>query len=731
MRNYLFGFLLLVPSVSDATVYWAAVGGNNAAVCTAIDSVGTPDAPGTDPGSYGTISRAAECATVAGDVVNIKNNGEYTGANNRIDTAFSSGTVTAAGLKSGTGESVRTYIQGDPSGARPTVSGGSFYCTFKGAARNWITIRHLTLDESETSGACAGTIGIEGTNVTVTDVEILNSAHNNIIIGTSCISVSCTHTESQYAVISNSVLHGGLGSGNRYGIYNTQNNVTIDRVNFYDFKGYAIHNYSDFGPVNNATISRNYIHGAAMSTQSGYAASCTGVITNGSGTVVTRNVIDLSTCEAGADVGSSHGIWVGFQASASVIATHNLIYAPRGHGLRIGSSPTGAQVFQNNIVFGQAGSAISNGSSAVVTNTHNACAASANCATSNKITIAALTSITVSLTDFTHKVGSLGIDQGVIRGDAFNGAAPDLGPFETLLFSSCQVPVGAATKIQATFVNNVAPPLLPSSGATTFTARKNAASNPLSGLATRVGDNILELTVTNSYIGGDAADISWVSGNLTDSSLIGGELNQKYLTSLTNQSCANNLAGVAFTFTQAGYEWHSLYGLEPSPIIRPLGSPSTGAAENISRMVMIPGGSIRLRFAITCTGADCPATGFVVRYARNGGSYTALPDGYTADNVAFCGVLSHPYIPANVTATTNQLSTAGTFVPGAILFTTGAIPSIDLAQNGKTEMEYCIKTDADTSANDTFDFRVYRETGEALTYSVTPRLTIVEPMAGF
>lgn len=333
-------------------------------------------------------------------------------------------------------------------------------------------------------------------------------------------------------------------------------------------------------------------------------------------------------------------------------------------------------------------------------------------------------STTTDAEDFTLTSSSTAlIDAGTDISLAYNGSAPDIGAFETFTFSSCTAT--AATKIQGTFTNNLNPPLLPVSGITTFTARKNGANNVLSGLPVTVADNIVEITTTNSYAGGDTVDISWTSGNITDSSKVGGVLNQPYLVTLTNQSCTNNLTGPGptYTLTQAAFEWHDAYGTESSPIILPLGFASTGAAENLSITYPVyPGSKWRTRFSIVCGVATCPDDAYVLKYSRNGGSYTTIPDTAGSDGISFCGIIATN--PANGAATTNQLSTSGTFRAGGVIYTSNAIPTVvGLTAGDKTENEYCVALS--TSASGTFAFRVYTQTGSALTsYTYTPQVSV-------
>lgn len=324
-----------------------------------------------------------------------------------------------------------------------------------------------------------------------------------------------------------------------------------------------------------------------------------------------------------------------------------------------------------------------------------------------------LTSTTSGSEDFTLLSTSAALNAGVDVGLAYNGAAPEMGAFEVPEFSSCEIT--SSSNIRVTFVNNVSPPLLPASSATTFTARKNTASNTVTGVA-RNGDNLFDITVTTSYVGGDNGDISWASGNITDSALLGGVWNQKYVTTLTNQSCTNSVGGTSYTLTQAAFRFKGVYGTETSTDWR--------YAENFSLYRVVQHGAAVVRFAITCEVADCGDQAFTL-FADTGSGYAAVPDEFSSANVAFCGSsFVNEESPSNGSATTNQLSTAGTFVPGGVVYTANAIPNVTLTTGQKTELQYCIRVDADASAQ--VNLRVYTQGGSPLSaYTATP---MIEPV---
>ena len=415
-------------------------------------------------------------------------------------------------------------------------------------------------------------------------------------------------------------------------------------------------------------------------------------------------------------------ITVNLQTPTRSIVRHNAFYCKTGgctNGINIPSSSTVDTVVQNNIALGFTNNVRNLGTNTTLT---------------DNLTTGTASAIWVSPStgDLRLKAGSVAIDGGTAIGGAANGL-PDQGAFEVPTFSTCSVEAGATSVVRVTFINNLKPPMLPASSATGVTFRKNGSNNAVIS-SMRPTDNTYEFTVTNSYVGGDTVDISIVpaSTNLTDSALLGNTYNQQFLSTITNTACTNNAAGApAHTFTQARYELHDWRGLEASPTMLPHGFASTGAAENFASYKLPAGGKIRVRFAVVCGGANCPISAFHP-YFSTGGAYAPITDDFSVNNIKMCGVQSGSDVPANGSATTNQLSTAGTFVAGGVVFTANDVPAIVGLNNGfKTELEYCFESDTDSTGY--FDLRLHLDSGTAFTvgggaYTVIPRL-VNEPRA--
>jgi len=709
-------FLLVTSPLWAANVYWASSAGSNTPTCSAIKSTGTADAPGTDPGSYGTIGAAANCATVGGDVVNIKA-GTYTNSNNRIKTD-----AETTGFASGTSLSVQTYLQGNP-GSRPLISFPNFYQTYDTTAgrRNYITIRNLTIDGTGGSDAGGAEIFMNGAYVTVDNVEVKNSyavAVAAITGGTLGLS-----TTSHHHTIRNSNIHGAgggegaPGQGNAYCFYFTTSDALIENNECHGNKGSGGQIYADQWAVPNGTLRYNYFHDMILATRVGQEGRCTGMAFNGPNTQIYNNIFDGTSCTTlGAT--NSYGIAGGYQTTNKLLVYNNVIVNWRGYGITYGIfAKTLNNEFTNNIILGNASGAYANES-----------ANSSTVTTTTNKTTGLVTDCTVSTTNFVQKGGSACLNAGTaISGHSYNDSAPDIGAFEKMILTTCSVENGDAGTLRISLSNNAFPPLQPVSGITGFTARKAGVNDPITA-AVRTGTNRIDLTLTNAIVNGDTIDFSSSgSGNVTDSILIANSLNQPFNSVLTNQTCINNVGGADTSVkTQTVFRWNGLRGTEAAPVA----TPYAGAPEN-TNILIVPGGKARLRVGISCTVADCPPLAFIPRYSRNGGSYTVVPDVFSTDNIGMCGTSPDVDIPSSGTATTQQLSGSGTFKTGALIRTSNAVPSVDMVLNGRTELEYCIAIDSDTASGDTFDFRAYLQDGTPITYNVTPRATVIGTQANF
>jgi hypothetical protein len=682
--------ILLLAAPAHATKYWVKSTGTASPSCASIDG----DA---DPGAYATtVAYVWNNCITGGDTIHIT--GNLTASQFNLTTA-----------KNGT-EGAPTVVEGDGmSSTTITASGGFMY--FGNLTFSYVEFRDFTVNGSNAANDGIG-MGLSPVchHLTFRRVRITNYQQDGV-------QNLCDHlyvTESEFDNL------GSASTNQKHAIYQKGDDAIIEYSYFHDNRGgNAVQCYrSGSDNADRCIIRRNrFINNADA------------ITLDGNDDQVYRNIFagnSLNAIKCGYPEGGTGCI------RPKIV--HNIIYNNSQHGIHMGLFGAGTSAtIQNNIVIANGGTEIfldtSSGGGTATANTHNACTAGETCG-SSKITIAAITDCTTSTSDFTHKAGGscLNVGTTVAGGFAKNGSAPDIGPFEMAEFSSCVVENGDASVMRVSFENNVSPPLLPSSNADTggFTTRKAGAANAVTA-TTRTGDNRVDLALTNAIVNGNAIDVTYTAGgqgDLTASDLIGNSLNQPYRGTISQQSCTNNVgAASTYLFLQAAYEWHGYRGTEADPVmLRTAG----GSTENLPIKPM-PGAKARLRLALTNSTADAPPTGFFLYVSHNGGAYGVVPDTFGSANVKFCGTDVDTDVPANQTATTDQLSTSGTFVPGLLVLTSNAIPSVDLDDSpaSKTELEYCLAWDTDAVDGDTNDFRLYKSDGTAIdTYTVTPRATV-------
>lgn len=708
--------LLVLATPAWATTFYVGKSGNNANPCETAQSSTAGDRKLTITGAEGGMS----CMN-AGDTL-IIGNGTYT-------EALGHG-VTNGNFVSGVSDTVRTIYRAENN--RQVILNGCLNRVMDFSNRRYIEIDGIVLDGLNTCNTVLHfkdqtadgleTAYIRFKNGTVKNAEGTVGGTGLIYGGNTTGFDNVHHIE----IINNTITtmdQAHINPGNHCMYFKVPDSL-IERNDISDCYGSGITTHNTQGnPGNNMIIRYNEIHDID-------SGACIRLST-GSNMLAHNNLCyDIRDSALGGTANTPLFVY-NYGGATNAQFYNNIVYGSTNAGnscLRVGAGAANAKV-RNNICYGGSNDTILDGGTAS-TISHNRCAS--GCTTSANPLLA-----NAAGNDFTLTASSTMINAGTNVGFAYNGAAPDIGAFETFTHSVCTVDDGAATTLKITFENNVNPPIRPLTGiafgTNAITSRKAGANNVVTA-AVKNGDNRVDLTLTDAIVNGNAVDYSYstTSGNLTDSALIGGTKNQPFF-ALTNQPCTNNVgAAPTHVWSQAAYEFHGKYGTEAAPIIKPDGVASTGAAENFTNMTVIPGGSVRVRFAVTCTTADCPAVGLIPRYSKNGGAYTVVPDAFTADNIGFCGTSAGADVPNNGTATTNQLSTSGTFVAGAVVLTSNAIPTVDIALNGKTELEYCLSFDTDATSGDYYDLRLYNQDGTAInTYTVTPRITITTAAGGF
>lgn len=497
--------LLFLPVQAGATIYWAETNGSNTATCTAIDSTDE-----TDPGSYGTIGRAANCATQPGDKVWIKP-GTYTSTNHRINTE-----TTTPSFGNGTALNP-IIVEGVPGQARPLITLAAPWIHFRALVsstmRNYITLRNFDFVDTG-SNPGSSIFQLNGSYITLENFSADDAYNNAVGFGGPAAPLNSHHLTVRNATISNPG-RDGLG----YAFYVGGDDVLIDNV-YAEGVQQAMQFTSSNAGVQPAriTVSNSHLHSLATS-----GGGCNGIASEAPDTIVYNTIIDASGCSP--NLGGA-GIIIGYTAGATLQAYNNLIMNYKTTAINFGefdTSGTSGHIAKNNVFYNNGSSGntcftFPNGATA--TTTHNAASASASCGTS-KVTIAALTDIFVSSSDFRLKTGTnVARNAGTtVSTRPSPVGVPDIGPYEQGLVASAVV---ASGYIEVT-VNVMTPGVLPTSDITGFTiANGTSTGTPVvSVAAVKPGaSNVILLTLTGFTASGTCT-LSYSAGNVTDSGYVG------------------------------------------------------------------------------------------------------------------------------------------------------------------------------------------------------------------
>lgn len=552
------------------------------------------------------------------------------------------------------------------------------YITIDGWASDGTGSLIMDGQSSNVSADQAMLVGNSATNITIKNLE-LRDGYESCITG-------------NYAslTLENNLIHdcGTSGSNLWHGIYFLGPNAIIRKNTFHTIPGYAVHCYSGTSLCSTNTIEDNKIYNVATAT----VAQTGGILVRGNGNIVRRNII---RCAAGT---SDFGVYA-YSTGSGNFFDHNSV-TNCGTAAAVDSGVSGT-TFRNNIFYGNVTTMSNAGSGTVQTTNLTVDPSWTNAATA----------------DLTLASGSAGIDACTDIGMSFNGSAPDCGAFETFTGSGGTV---TGNTLDAQLGMAFHTPLIP--GATGFTVNNGRS---VTGI-TLVGSSIARLTFdgaactgvqswTWSYSGGTATDTAGVGSSVS------GRLNQPLLT-VGATSVTNNCSGTSYSFTQSDFRYHGVFSATEA-------APSIRSTENAATFNTVTNGAVRIRFSLVCdAGVDCASSAFSLYYAQGGG-YSVLPNTPGGGTVSFCGTTyTGDNTLTNPTPTTNQLSTAGTFRTGAVVFTSDSVPSVTLNATEKTEIEACVKFTS--SATGSYTFRLYTQDGTALgTYTNTPSVTIIPMQA--
>lgn len=711
---FILSLLLVAPSVEATTYYVSKTASNGYAVGSDSNSCVQAQSKATPKSTIWGTSGGKVCQA-SGDTI-IVNEGTYT------EEILNPVAGTA---------SAYTTIKADPASSRPLIrpdgvaAKRGLYCS-TGAA-----CHHIRLEGFDISGAY-NSVKLATPNAATGyphHVQIVN----NILHDTRSTNIECNTSDTtaeggDHLIQGNEFYNTGIfypddHAGATYApghntIYNPGNRTIVEKNVFHN-----VHNGVGIWTSNkylyDVIVRDNLFYNIGLTTTDTWQAGASGYacihVSSGGG----RHRIHNNVCRDSGQDPAFRAINVNPQFGKTTITDiqiyNNTVYNLKNasaYGIRasVNVQVAGSVIVTNNISIAVLGASISDESGLV-----------AMVQTTNRTTGTPTALWTSPSTgDLTLKAGSAAIDSGTPMGLLANGGLPEQGAYEVPIFSSCEVRRGEASKVRVRFTNNVRPPMLPATSVAGVTFRKDGASNEVVSSA-RVGDNEYDFTVTTAFGPSDPVDMSIVpaSTNLTDSSLIGNSINQKFLSTITNQTCTNSLSGISMeVISQVEFRFHYAYGLnEASPRLRPSGD-----------TIATAGTVHRLRIKLINVVFDLGVTGFQLRVSYNGGAYVAVQNSYV--NHVKMYAQSNSEIPAGVVTTRQLPQYYATFLPGLIIDAANAVPAIDFTVDSETELEYVLEYESSAVLGDTYDYRLYHNDGSPLSaggaYVVTPRVTIAE-----
>lgn len=433
--------------------------------------------------------------------------------------------------------------------------GGTYqeYCTetANGTSGSRITLATYPGETAifDGSGISAGTnsflLRINGDYVTLRGLEVKNAAWMSVILWST--STDC--------IVENMVIHDSYRNG--IAIYRSPNAIVRNNLvyNTYDFNqggGNAdCIDTADDGAkwTSNAQILNNIVHDC----------SDDGIdMWQGSGNTIRGNLSYHNGFVPGTSTSAGDGNGYKLGSGGSNTVVDNIAWNNRSRGFD-DNTGTNNLLYNNTAINNASENFRMTASGGVLRNnisTGTVGNISGQTLSNNSWTLG-LTATYVQITDATLSTfgtiaaGSTTIDAGAaISGYTYNGSAPDLGAHETITHSSCVVENATPSTMSITFNNARHSPLLPASpafGTNAFTSRINGGNNVVTAASTST--NTISLTLTTPVANGNAIDYSYstTSGNVTDSSNVGGTYQR--LNAITNQSCTNNV-NVAATNTR-------------------------------------------------------------------------------------------------------------------------------------------------------------------------------------
>lgn len=296
---------------------------------------------------------------------------------------------------------------------------------------------------------------------------------------------------------------------------------------------------------------------------------------------------------------------------------------------------------------------------------------------------------------------------------------PDIGAVETLGAPTATVD---GTAFTITVPNNCTSGMLPTTGVTGFTFKKNGAGNTvltniLGGSSTYTG------TLTNAFVGGGTPDTCLFSyaqtGNATSNNNIGNVAtsNQEIL-AFTDVACTNITGGGGGSVGLSDYQIFLAQGANPTLWTAKclVNTPCTVAPGSLVWVVL------NLR---NNSGSNFAAFNYALRLSFNSGAYVTFNDAAYTNNLKLAGnaaqlgtvIENAAAMPANLIA--NRESTD---VIGQAIRASGSFPSLTMNNATETNLATLVKFSTDAAGN--YKFCPYTDPGTALTCTTPAEINL-------
>lgn len=648
---------------------------------------------------YTTIENAYS-GLAAGDTIWIRGGGAtYTG------TAENS-RVNITGVRGTSGNTVKLF--GYPGDTTPVIHGFHNNLGCSPGCQDWHHYKDFIIDPAGQFDSVGFHCNSGCERITWENLEIRNAGAQ----GMCCV----TGNNSQWINlwVHDNGVNGSASAGQRHGLYivnGTGHIIRGGRMN--NNSAYGIHASHSAGGHANSCLNMT-IEGVRADNNGTVGIGCFGSLAT---TSTIRNVI--------ADNNGSNGVWLGATGTISNVSAYN----NGGVGVCV---TDGTQTINNILSLG-------NGTNfGSTTGTCGGGTTNGNPTTNTSITSGTATNFWVDPVNADFNLlstAATAINAGTtVTGHAINGTGSDIGAFET---ASVVSPNGCFTvdssNVDCQLQNAYAPFTKISAGTTGFTLTQSGVDQTLTSVSV-VNNSTLRYTCSACLSAGTTITASKSSSAVVrDSSNIGQSTNtytagDQILFDWSGVSVANTLSGGSSSvWTTAHYRcrtWnHNLTSNTQTDWYR---------SEDTTCSVQNSSGKIAIVAAITCTGADCIATGFDWEFQTNGGpGWTDVDNSCATNNVCYDNTQVGGAIHGASITSALLTNPFGTYVTGWVQGQDSSFSPIDLSQDSTTNImgSFAIKNGL-TAGSTTISVRPKRDNGTSISHTVTPTFEVVNPGAG-